>query len=604
MTRQRAIGFPVCNVYVLHMPIRRLPESLVNRIAAGEVIERPAAAVKELAENAIDAGATKVEVGWRGGGQTLIQVTDNGCGMTREELMLAIERHATSKIPDDDLWNINSFGFRGEALPSIGAVSRLSITSRKQDSQEAWEINVEGGNVQAPKPASLAEGTRVEVRDLFFATPARLKFLKSLRTESDAIREVVERLAMAYPHVDFTLQEDDKRPIRYVSGSESERFKAVLGAEFMNNAAFLSLVRDDFSVIGFASLPTWNRPTTREQYLFVNNRPVRDKVLLAAVRGAYGDLLPSGRHPAVVLFLTIPARDVDVNVHPTKAEVRFREAPKVRGLIVTAIREALGGASQFTSSALAPQALNYLQTNANVPSAGFGEYQYAPLPQGRGQATAMPSFMGDAPPATRAAEPSAPLQTNYRLGAAVAQIHGTFILAQTEHSLVIVDQHAAHERLTFEKMKQAMNEGGLKRQILLIPEVVEMDDKASGRLLAAAETLAELGLLIEAFGGGAVLVREIPALLQGADIKALLKDVAEELAEYEVSHALKERLEHICATMACHGSVRAGRTLTIDEMNALLRQMESTPASGQCSHGRPTYIELKLTDLEKLFERQ
>ncbi len=587
------------------MSIRRLPESLVNRIAAGEVIERPAAAVKELAENALDAGATRIEIAWREGGQALIQVTDNGHGMTRDELVLAIERHATSKLPDDDLWNINSFGFRGEALPSIGAVARVSLTSRKQGGQEAWGINVEGGEVGAPKPSSLAEGTRVDVRDLFFATPARLKFLKSVRTESEAVREVVERLAMAHPHVDFTLQEDDKRPIRYVVGQDARaRLADVLGADFMANAAPVNMAREDMGVTGFASLPTWNRPTTREQYLFVNNRPVRDKVLLAAVRGAYGDLLPSGRHPAVALFLTVPAREVDVNVHPTKAEVRFRDAQKVRGLIVTAIREALGGASQFTSSALAPQAMQYLQVNANAPPIGFGERQYAPQAQARGQGAHAPSFMGDAPLAARTTEPSGEQQGNYRLGAAVAQIHGTFILAQTEHSLVIVDQHAAHERLTFEKMKQAMQSGGLKRQILLIPEVVEMDDKAAARLLAAMDALAELGLVIEAFGGGAVLVREIPALLQGADIKALLKDVAEELAEYDTSRALKERLEHICATMACHGSVRAGRALTIDEMNALLRQMESTPASGQCSHGRPTYVELKLSDLEKLFDRR
>jgi len=594
------------------MPLRRLPESLVNCIAAGEVIERPAAAVKELVENALDAGATKLDIAWREGGQALIKVTDNGAGMAREELELAIERHATSKLPDDDLWNIRSFGFRGEALPSIGAVARLAITSRKTGSTEAWEIRVEGGDVTPPRPAAQPEGTSVEVRDLFFATPARLKFLKSTRTESAAIREAVERLAMANPAVEFTLQEDDRRPIRYpavnhpplAGGSKSpgldpgdfgegssclERLTAILGSDFMLNVAPVNLLREETSLTGYACLPTGHRPTTREQYLFVNGRPVRDKVLLAAVRGAYGDLLPSGRHPAVVLFLTLPVKEVDVNVHPTKAEVRFRDTARVRGLIVTAIRDALGHAAQFTSSALAPEVLQKLQTfpAAAAPQTGFSEHLFEKTP-----------------PAARTHETGPQDYRQNRLGAAVAQIHGTFILAQTESSLVIVDQHAAHERIVYERIKKGLKEGKILRQILLIPEVVELEAPAAERVLAASEALAELGLVIEPFGAGAILIREAPAMLNEANFKNLLRDLAEELAEFEDSQKVKERLEHIAATMACHGSIRAGRILTIEEMNALLRHMDETPNSGQCSHGRPTYVELKLTDLQKLFDRR
>jgi DNA mismatch repair protein MutL len=594
--------------------LRLLPESLINRIAAGEVIERPAAAVKELVENALDAGATKIDIAWREGGQALIKVTDNGSGMTRDELQLAIERHATSKLPDDNLWNIASLGFRGEALPSIGAVARLSISSRKKGADEAWRILVEGGAVTPPRPDPQPRGTSVEVRDLFFATPARLKFLKTQRTESSAIRETINRLAMAYPHVDFTLHEDDKKPVRYTpnasEGNEressppleggvrggvckvdpvAERLRAILGPDFIDNASLLNLSREDTSVTGYASLPTAHRPTTREQYLFVNNRPVRDKVLLSAVRGAYGDLIPSGRHPAVVLFLTLPARDVDVNVHPTKAEVRFRDAQRIRGFIVTAIREALGHSAQFTSSTLAPQTFQRLQTfptSSTHPS------------------TLSEHFFTETPPNIRARETEIEPSTLGRLGAAIAQIDKTFILAETPDSLVIVDQHAAHERITYEKIKEGLKKGNIPRQILLIPEVIELKSSASERILSASEELAKLGLVIEPFGNGAVLIREIPALLKDTDFKSMLRDLADELAEYENSQKVKENLEHICATVACHGSVRAGRVLNIDEMNALLRQMEETPNSGQCSHGRPTYVELKLTDLQKLFERR
>lgn len=612
------------------MFIRRLPESLVNRIAAGEVVERPAAAVKELAENALDAGATHIEINLRDGGQSLIKVTDNGRGMTPDELTLAIERHATSKLPDGDLWNIQSFGFRGEALPSIGAVSRMTIISRVKESDQAWQIAVNGGDITPPRPASLAVGTQVEVRDLFFATPARLKFLKTLRTENDYAREAIEKLAMAHPHVDFVWQEDDKRSVRFVAQKENlltddassrsvlqERLADILSAEFMENAVPVAATREGLSISGYASVPTYHRPTSRAQYLFVNNRPVRDKTLLSAVRGAYGDVLPSGRYPMLVLFLTVPPREVDVNVHPTKAEVRFRDGSLVRGLIVTSIRKALEQAGQYTTSILAPQALSMLRAEGASPTyphpQGFSDRHagQAPLnwqgtPSAGSAALAMsPHLMADAPLAARATASVAEMPVMMgRLGAAVAQVHETFIIAQTADSVVIVDQHAAHERIVYEKMKQALDSHGIKRQLLLIPEVVELDDASATRLLTRAAELAELGLIIEGFGQASVLVREIPALLGKTDVKTLLKDLAEEIVEFDEAGGLRSKLEDICSTMACHGSVRAGRSLNIDEMNALLRQMEQTVNSGQCNHGRPTYVELKRTDLEKLFDRR
>ncbi len=603
------------------MTIRRLPPTLVNRIAAGEVVERPAAAVKELVENALDAGSTNIEVTLRDGGQSLIRVADNGKGMTRDELVLAIERHATSKLPDDDLWNIQSFGFRGEALPSIGAVARLSIASRARGSDEAWQIAIEGGDVGAPKPASLAEGTQVEVRDLFFATPARLKFLKTVRTESDYACEAIERLAMAHPDIDFTVQEDDKRPVRYTARGQGllppdeilrDRLAAVMGEEFITNAAPVSLTRDGLAITGYAGYPTLHKSTPRLQYLFVNGRPVRDRVLLSAVRGAYGDVLPSGRHPSVVLFLTVPPREVDVNVHPAKAEVRFRDAAQVRGLIIVGIRRALEHAAQYTASTLAPRAIDMLQANSATPTAyqsfadsyGGARTSFDMSGMTAGATAFAPHMLSNAPPMARSIPSVSEMPVSVgRLGAAMAQVHGTFIIAQTADSLIIVDQHAAHERIVYEKMKQALGRD-IKRQILLIPEVVELDEKTAHKVLARADQWAELGLVVEAFGNGAVLVREIPALLGTTDVKALLRDLAEELAEYDESRSLRDRLEEICSTLACHGSVRAGRALNGDEMNALLRQMEQTPNSGQCNHGRPTYVELKKSDLEKLFDRR
>ncbi len=596
--------------------IRRLSPQLVNRIAAGEVVERPAAALKELIENALDAGATRIDITLRDGGQALIRVADNGFGMDREELALCIERHATSKLPDDDLWNIQSFGFRGEALPSIGAVARLSITSRKKDSADAWQITVEGGAVSAPKPASLTEGTIVEVRDLFFATPARLKFLKTPRAESDAAWEVVERLAMAHPNVAFTWQEDDRKPVRFGApaglldpdAAAQERLREVLGREFMENAARLAIERDGFAVRGYAGLPTWHRPTMRQQYLFVNGRPVRDKVLLGALRGAYGDVIPRGRHPAVVLFVDVPAQEVDVNVHPMKAEVRFRDQGRLRGLLISAIRHALENAAQFTTSTLAPTALSSMHAEQDPLATPTYEQAQASPPsymRGKGFEVINP-LAAQMPPSARVVEAPPEVQDDGqlgRLGAAVAQVHETFIIAQTPHSLLIIDQHAAHERIVYERMKQELAKGRLPSQMLLIPEVVELDARAMQRLAEVAEELVQLGLGIEPFGG-ALLVRETPAILGQTDIKTLLADLAEELAEQGASRVVSERLEALCARMACHGSVRSGRKLNAQEMNALLRQMEETPNTGQCNHGRPTYVELSLTDLQKLFDRR
>lgn len=626
------------------MTIRRLPITLVNRIAAGEVVERPAAAVKELVENSLDAGATRIEIHIRDGGQSLIRITDNGCGMSRDEMLLAIERHATSKLPDDDLGNIHSFGFRGEALPSIGAVARLNISSRPQNSDDAWELSVEGGQISEPRPTSLAHGTRIEVRDLFFATPARLKFLKSHRTETDYAEEVVERLAMANPAVEFVWQEDDKRPLRYPAQNNLEpdealrqRLAAIMGQDFSENSVLVSLSRNGLAVHGYAGLPTLHRPTARGQFLFVNGRPVRDKVLLAAVRGAYGDVLPSGRYPMLALFLSIPPVDVDVNVHPAKTEVRFRDANMVRGLIITAIRDAVGRGGQFTTNTLAPDALRMLQDNLmlgeptnNVAygfaDSGMPQSGYTPVvspfthmaPQPAANLWATHGNLATAmPPAVRAELAEFPDQIAQlqqmgqvapnsmgRLGGAVAQVHGTFIISQTENSIVIIDQHAAHERIVYERMKGDMARGSIKRQILLIPEVVDMDPADAERLLAHTDEWAELGLVIESFGASSVLVREVPAMLAKANVKSLLRDLADDVAEQGTSTRLKDRLEEICASMACHGSVRSGRPLAIAEMNALLRQMEETPNSGQCNHGRPTYVELKLTDLEKLFDRR
>lgn len=601
------------------MTIRLLPENLVNQIAAGEVIERPAAVVKELVENALDAGATDIAVTLREGGQSLILVVDNGGGMPPEDLPRAILRHATSKLPDDDLLAIRSLGFRGEALPSIGAVARLTISSRPAQAAAGARLQVAGGAVGAVQPVPLAPGTRVEVADLFYATPARLKFLKTPRAEGDYAREVVERLALSRPDVAFRLEEEGRRPLHFsvpLAAPDAivrQRLAQVIGDDFLASAVPVALTHEGISLSGMIGLPTYNRPTAQRQYLFVNGRPVKDKLLLAAVRGGYGDLLPRGRHPALALFITLPSADVDVNVHPAKAEVRFRDTARIRGLVVSALRQVLNAEAQKAAPVLSAPALQAWQPAAPAMAmAGLREHGPGALPPPRPAYAVnanLAAYGLSTPPAARATstEPDTAVTPQYRLGAARAQLHGTYIIAQTADSLVIVDQHAAHERIVYEQMKAALGlegHGTVRRQILLLPEIVELGETGAGRLLAQQDALAQLGLIVEPFGSGTVLVREIPALLGQTDVPGLVRDLAEEIAADETAHSLRERLEHICATLACYGSVRSGRALNAEEMNALLRQMEATPNSGQCNHGRPTYITLKLADLEKLFERR
>ena len=605
------------------MTLRRLPETLVNRIAAGEVIERPAAAVKELVENAIDAGARHIDVVLEDGGRILISVTDDGCGMTADELELAVERHATSKLPDDDLVDIRTLGFRGEALPSIGAVARLSIASRATGASEAYAILIEGGRKEAPKPAALGNGTRIEVRDLFYATPARLKFLKTPRTEVNHASDAIKRLAMAHPEVAFSLADEDRTRFRYgpaqgdLLTARLDRLSAVMGREFADNAVAVSAERGGIRLGGYAGVPTLNRGNARAQYLFVNGRPVQDRLLVGAVRGAYQDFLARNRHPMVALFLDVPPECVDVNVHPAKAEVRFQDAGLVRGLIVSGLRHALEAAGHKASTTVATAALGAFQPGTGAPGGGSMPWrQSSALPRALAEIAAAyqaPASTGvldafDAPSARVMADinsqPLALTATNFPLGAARAQVHETYIVAQTDTGIVIVDQHAAHERLVYERMKTALADGGVKRQGLLIPEVVEMDEAAVDRLCERVAEFEELGLAIEKFGPGAVVVREVPALLGQADVTGLLRDLADDLEEFGAGLALKERLEDVCSTMACHGSVRAGRRLTSEEMNALLREMEVTPHSGQCNHGRPTYVELNLSDIERLFGRR
>ncbi|HTW53449.1 MAG TPA: DNA mismatch repair endonuclease MutL [Stellaceae bacterium] len=608
------------------MPIRQLPPVLVNRIAAGEVIERPAAAVKELVENAIDATADRIDVTLHDGGQTLIAVSDNGDGMTSDELSLAVERHCTSKLPDDNLSEIAALGFRGEALPSIGAVSRLRIVSRRPDGDSAWEIRVEAGDKHAPVPAAHPSGTRVEVRDLFFATPARLKFLKTPRSERDQAVDTVKRLAMAYPAIAFTVTGDEERVLLRLAAETPKglgtltgddprraRLAALLGRDFGENSIAIDAERGGFRLSGRISLPTLNRGLPRDQYLVVNGRPVRDRLLVGAVRAAYQDVLARDRHPVVALFIDGPAAEIDVNVHPAKAEIRFRDAGLIRGLIVGALRHALDAAGHRASTTVADAALAAFRLGNGGSSAGalprFALPPRTPGLHATGNAFLAPdlasrSAMELSEAAAEAAiEPQAD-EAEAPLGNARVQLHGTYILAETASGIVLVDQHAAHERIVHERMKAALAARGVARQALLLPEVVELDPSLAQRLVARAEELAEFGLVLEGFGPGAVVVREVPALLPGLEIGALVRDLAEELAEWDATLSLKERIDSVCGTLACHTSVRAGNRLSQAEMDALLRQMEATPNSGQCNHGRPTYVSLALADIERLFGRR
>jgi DNA mismatch repair protein MutL len=588
--------------------LRRLPSNLVNQIAAGEVVERPASAVKELVENAIDAGSRRIAVSLKEGGRTFLSVVDDGGGMTREELALAVERHCTSKLPADDLTDIRTLGFRGEALPSIASVSRFTITSRPASADNAWALAIDGGAKGEPKPAAHPAGTRVEVRDLFFATPARLKFLKEPRTESSHVADAMRRLAMAHPEISFRLESEERALLDLpMAVSLLERLAAIMGREFANNALEIDANREGFRLTGFAGLPTLNRPTGQHQYLFVNGRPVRDKLLAGAVRGAYQDFLARDRHPMVALFLDAPTDLVDVNVHPAKTEVRFRDAGIVRGLIVGALRTALSAAGHRASTTVSDAALGAFR-----PHTGYS----TPLPMGRGYSSSSPRGLAEAAMQFMAplAEPSVrteaavePVNGNgvaYPLGVARAQLHETYIVSQTNEGVVIVDQHAAHERLLHERLKNQLEAEGVKRQALLLPEVVDVGEDGARRLAQRAAELADMGLVLEPFGLGAVVVRETPALLGEADVQGLVRDLADELAEMGDHLSLKEKVEEVCGTLACHTSVRAGRRLTVEEMNALLRQMEATPHSGQCNHGRPTYVELKLADIERLFGRR
>ena len=593
------------------MSIRILSEATVNRIAAGEVVERPASVVKELVENAIDAGAARIEVALDKGGRERIAVSDDGHGMGADDLALAVEHHATSKLGDGDgdLERIATLGFRGEALPSIGAVSRMRLVTRADGSDHGWQMTLERGVKSQPAPDAHPAGTKIEVRDLFFATPARLKFLKTDRTEIAHALDVIKRLAMAHPALAVSVSVDSRPALRVESATGDlfaarlGRLKAVLGAEFAAAALKIEAERGAMTLAGYAGLPTFNRAHARAQYLFVNGRPVRDKLLFGCVRAAYQDLLARDRHPVVALFLGLEAHEVDVNVHPAKAEVRFRDAAAVRGLIVGALKHALAEAGHRAVSrgaisgafrpggGIRPGLAETATAYQAPPVVGAAQSALAGLdaPSGRGVAAAA---VDDAAAA------------RHPLGAARGQLHDTYIVAETAEGMVIVDQHAAHERLVYERMKAAVAGSGVARQILLIPEVVEMDETEAEMLAARAEELAELGIVLETFGAGTIVVREVPAALGETDVKGLVRDLADDLAELGEGLGLRDRIDHVCRTMSCHGSVRAGRRLKPEEMNALLREMEVTPNAGQCSHGRPTYVTLKLADIERLFGRR
>ncbi len=594
------------------MTIRILPTQLINRIAAGEVVERPASVVKELLENALDAGADHIEITVEEGGRNLIRIRDNGGGMTRDELPIAIQRHATSKLPDEDLFNIRSFGFRGEALPSIGSVARLKIASAKRGSGEGWAIEVNGGDTSAITPAAHPTGTTVEVRDLFFATPARLKFLKSVRAEQQHILDTVQRVAMAHPEVEFRLITGSKTTLKYPKAANTgARLSQVLGENFLTNSVPLEGRLEEITLQGLTSLPTHHRSTSKFQYFYVNGRPVMDKFLLGATRAVYHDFMPHDKFPEVAIFFTAPPEEVDVNVHPAKAEVRFRDPQTVRHALVSTIRKALEAAGFRASSDAAQQALKHFipsyQPQSPQSYTNFSEQNYAHYAAPRYHGPAQPTLLEAAGTALlmRPLE-TQPLQqeNHFPLGVACAQLHNTYIVAQTNDGLVIVDQHAAHERIVYERMKNALAQKNIATQKMLIPEAIKLEQQLVQALLEKKDQLQKMGLIFSAADENTIIIHEVPAMLKDMNLPDLVREIAEEIQEYGDIFAVGDAVEHICETIACHGSIRAGRALNIHEMNALLRDMEATPHSGQCNHGRPTYIKLKLHDIEKLFGRR
>lgn len=597
------------------MTIRVIPANLVNQIAAGEVLERPSAAVKELIENSLDAGATEIEVVAYDGGRTFLSVTDNGFGMSKEELPLSLERHATSKLLSDDLQDIKFFGFRGEALPSIGSVSHLSITSRQAESETGWSISVDGGKISTISPASINIGTRIEVRDIFYATPARLKFLKSSQTELGHIEDVINRLAMSYPEVSFSLYDEKRKRLNFSAHKESstpllKRLEDILGKDFSNNSFSIKAEREGSVLRGFASFPTYNRGNSLHQFLFVNGRPVKDKLINGAVRAAYQGLLSSDRYPVVVLFLTLPYKEVDVNVHPAKTEVRFMDSGKIRNLIVGTLKNSLLGIGHKVSNTSSKEALelasrsiensSYIFSKSNnfniKPSSSSFKLKDARSFTGSLELNNLYSSIPEVEVESKDEEIDFP-----PLGLARAQVHETYIISQTEDGIIIVDQHAAHERITYEKLRQF---GEQESQLLLSPEVIELSDSEISKIMEYQEDLSKIGLVLDTFGSGAIVVRSIPAILGTPDIKVLIKDLIDTISDLSGISSIEERIKKICASISCHGSIRSGRRLNGSEMNALLRQMEIFPNSGECIHGRPTYIELKLKDIERLFGRR
>jgi len=589
--------------------IRQLDETAINQIAAGEVVERPASAIKELVENAIDAGASRIDVDYADGGKRLIQVTDNGCGIASEDLALAMSRHATSKIDGSDLLNIQSFGFRGEALPSLGAVGKLTLTSRTATGSGA-ELQVMGGQLSPVRPAAMQPGTRATLRDLFYATPARLKFLRSDRAEAQAIADVVKRLAMAEPAIAFSLRDTvTDRMVFQVQAEQGDMFSAlrgrlgqIMGRDFVDNAIAVDAEREGINLTGFAGLPTYSRGAAVAQYLFVNGRPVRDKLLLGALRGAYADFLSRDRHPAVALFMECDPTLVDVNVHPAKSEVRFREPAMVRGLIVSGLRHALAEAGHRASTTVSSAALGAFTPEPTGQPRVYQMDRPRNAPGYSGLAETATMF--EPQPSARVEEDAPQVEAQHRpLGAARAQLHENYILSQTEDGLVIVDAHAAHERLVYEKLKAQMANTGVGAQALLIPEVISLSEGDMALLMEQNATLSQMGLSIEPFGQGAVAVQSVPALLGHVDVQRLVLDIVDELSDGGTQQSLQTQLDAILSRVACHGSVRTGRRMQADEMNALLREMEATPHSGQCNHGRPTYVSLAMNDIEKLFGR-